>query len=152
MAPTTHYLDEVGRGLLKILQQAFLDGVIVAGPMEDNSNVKYSNKSLNGYVAPLLKHLGMGDLGYTAWKIRTRITVNNKTGPEYIIPIIISETACFVPGGSPTKGMYIFHEEPVDIIPTLLCLFVGKIPVTAMPDDRKDGILNPSSMEKIPGR
>ena len=74
----------------------------------------------------------MQHLGYTGWKITARITIQNKTGPESIIPVVkISDTASLVPGGRLEPGTYIYHTATVHLIPALVCLFVGE-PGTAM--------------------
>ncbi|KAE8334237.1 hypothetical protein BDV24DRAFT_40261 [Aspergillus arachidicola] len=128
-----------GQDSLKLLQKALQSAEIEKN--EDNGNVQYSNKSLDSKVLPLLKCLGLAKLGYTAWKISTRIPIKNKTGPEYIIPVLC------IPGTEPKlvprdrlhpdshiyhdKGMdirpgsYVYHDGPVDLLPGLTCLFVG---------------------------
>ncbi|EEQ29522.1 uncharacterized protein MCYG_02341 [Microsporum canis CBS 113480] len=70
---------------------------------------------------------GKIDLGYTAWKISNRVTIRNATGPEYIIPITdISNNARLLPGHKLQSGLYVYHTEVVDLIPSLVCLFVTK--------------------------
>ncbi|KAM5442747.1 hypothetical protein MferCBS31731_002131 [Microsporum ferrugineum] len=125
-ASTAYTIDEEGRLLLEKIQQAFSDGKIVAAE-EFCGNVKYTNASLDAYVLPLLKYLDLNDLGYTAWKISNRVTIRNATGPEYIIPITdISNNARLLPSHKLQSGLYVYHTEVVDIIPSLVCLFVTK--------------------------
>ncbi|EGE08393.1 hypothetical protein TEQG_07500 [Trichophyton equinum CBS 127.97] len=127
-ASTAHTIDEEGRRLLEKIQKAFSDGKVAAKPTEEDSgNVKYTNASLDAYVLPLLQYLDLNDLGYTAWKISNRITIKNATGPEYIIPITdISNTARLFPGHKLQSGLYVYHTETVDLLPSLVCLFVTK--------------------------
>ncbi|KAL2374421.1 hypothetical protein RJ035_004482 [Blastomyces gilchristii] len=139
-----HQISEEGNEKLKKLQDAILTGKAVVEMTESNGNVKYANESLNDYVVPLLEALKLSvsenlskpdisltprfkHFGYTAWRISTRIPIANKTGPEYIIPINkISGDPCLLPGGSLDPGTYIYHDGTGELLPTLVCLFVGR--------------------------
>ncbi|QKX63325.1 uncharacterized protein TRUGW13939_10495 [Talaromyces rugulosus] len=127
------------RNSLKLLQDALQSAEIKH--TEDNGNVHYLDKSLDNKVLSLLKCLELTGLGYTAWKVVTRLPIRNKIGPEYIIPILS------IPGTEPKLvprdrlhpethiyhdkavdihlGSYLYHDGPVDLLPGLTCLFVG---------------------------
>ncbi|ODH48318.1 hypothetical protein GX48_05519, partial [Paracoccidioides brasiliensis] len=144
------YIDRVpsnfrrGKRKTQEVTRCHLTGKAVVEMTETNGNVKYANESLNDYVVPLLKELKLGvsenlskphtnrmprfkHFGYTAWRISTRIPIANKTGPEYIIPMNkISGDPCLLPGGSLDPGTYIYHDGTGELLPTLVCLFVGR--------------------------
>ncbi|KAI1954752.1 hypothetical protein LOZ58_006896 [Ophidiomyces ophidiicola] len=125
--PISHTLDEEGKLLLKTLQDTFSKGNAARELTDSNGNVKYTNHSLDVYAVPLLKHLNLSHLGYTAWRILAPITISNATGPEYIIPITdISDKAHLVPGGKLQADKYVYHTGTVELHPSLVCIFVAK--------------------------
>ncbi|RDH26740.1 hypothetical protein BDQ94DRAFT_131111 [Aspergillus welwitschiae] len=141
MAPTTVRkmdIDSEGQKSLESLQRDIKHAVI---KKTENGNVQYSNRSLDATVAPLLKSLHLDHLAYAAWKIVKTITIENETGPEYIIPVetvqgdpIISiptkDENCpegiFTPSESLRPGSYVYHDGTVRLTAGLICLFVGK--------------------------
>ncbi|KAL4961397.1 uncharacterized protein BDV14DRAFT_126130 [Aspergillus stella-maris] len=143
MAPTTVRKMDInsdGQKSLESLQQAIKHALI---KKTVDGNIQYSNRALDTTVAPLLKSLNLDHLGYAAWKIVKAITIENETGPEYIIPIetvqgdpmisipIENENenfaeTIFVPGEHLYPGSYIYHDGTVRLSAELICLFVGK--------------------------
>ncbi|KAI1915277.1 hypothetical protein LOZ65_005487 [Ophidiomyces ophidiicola] len=125
--PISHTIDEEGKQLLEKLQNTFSNGSAVKELTDTYGNVKYTNQSLDAYAVPLLKHLNLSHLGYTAWKILAPITISNATGPEYIIPITdISDGAHLVPGGKLLVNKYVYHTGIIELRPSLVCMFVTK--------------------------
>ncbi|KAL4780269.1 hypothetical protein BJX76DRAFT_50155 [Aspergillus varians] len=141
MAPTIVRkmdIDSEGQKSIDSLQQAIK---LAAIKKTENGNVQYSNRSLDTTVAPLLKSLHLDHLGYAAWKIMKAITIENETGPEYIIPVetvqgdpIISiptenedcSETIFTPSDNLRPGSYLYHDGTVRLSAGLICLFVGK--------------------------
>lgn len=140
-------LPQDGMTYLKSIENA----IPTAQTEEDElGNIKYSNASLDKYVTPLLEclklevgstldliasaNLGQGQ-GYTAWKMTHSTPIVNATGPEHIIPINILDNTkpALRPGGFLQPGKYVYHDGPVDLIPSLNCLFIGK------PDQSSNG-------------
>lgn len=123
---TNAEISEEGKQSLRNLQEALLQAEYTE---MDNGDRKYSNKSLDKHMFPLLQSLGLQHLGYTAWRILNPTTIRNKTGPDYIIPIrILSSNPQIIPGGPLEPGMYICHDGKIDLLPELECVFVTRVP------------------------
>jgi len=89
---------------------------------DNKGNRQYKNVS--AYVLPLLGALNLQDWGYTLWRFSTTITINNETGPVYLIPICnISGEPQIIPGGPLTPGSKTYANH-VELKPELDCLFI----------------------------